>query len=185
MFKVLQLQVYLRIDVGYLQISLLTDHIQVHSNPKSVMVSSLWLFFFHDLHVLKSSLRHCIWILWMVLVESQNRWGLEFILVFCTSWSWSWIIIIRGRHPSSITQVYFTSEVFNNHRSHWHSSTADSRFRIHPIVDRNEFFSIGRCHNCADTSPSISQLSSSLMILPTHSHFCLSLLLICISSQAL
>lgn len=185
MFKVLQLQVYLRIDVGYFQISFLTDHIQVHSNPKSVMVSPLWLFFLLDLYVLKSSLRQSIWILGMVLVESQNRWGLEIFLVFCTSWSRSTMIIIRWRHPSSITQVYFTSEVFNNHRPHRHSSTPDSRFRIHPIVDRNEFFSIGRRHYCADTASSISQMPSPLMILPTHSHIYLSLLIIGISRQAL
>ena len=181
MFKVLQLQVYLRIDVRPLEISLLTDHVQIHSYPESVMVPLLWLFFFHDLHVLKSSLRHCIWILWVVLVESQNRWSLEFILVFCTSWSRSRVIIICRRHSSPITQVYFTSEIFNYDWPHRHPSTSDSSFRIHSIVERNKFFSIGWCHYCTNTSSSMSQMPSSVMILTTDRYICLSPLFIRIS----
>ena len=189
MFKVLQLQVYLRVYVRRFQISLLTDHVQIHSDPKSIVVSPLWLFFLHDLHVLKGSLRHCIWILRVVLVEGQNRWGLKFVLEFCTSWDRPRMMIIRWRHSSSINQVYFTSEVFNDNRAHRHPRTSNSSFRVHPIVEGNKFFCIRRNHYCTDTAPTDPTISwvlhmSSLMILTTDSHISLSPLLIRVSRQA-
>ena len=97
------------------------------------------------------------------------------------------MIVIRRRHPSSITQIYFPSKIFDHNRPHRHASTPDPRFRIHPVIERNEFLSIGRRHYCADPAPTVSQMPPSLMILPTAdtSLIRLSPLLIRISRQAL
>lgn len=113
------------------------------------MISLLLSFFFHDLHMMESSIRHRIGLLRIILVKCQYCWSLEFICIFCTSRDRARIMVKISRcHPASLAQVYFTGEIFNYNRSHRQPSTPyPGSFTIHLILNRNKLFCLRWCHD--------------------------------------